>query len=224
MEKVSVATRFPFMKPPKDPESPICPAGSLPAPTAAPAITSSQNVPTMNIVLNVTSPLLQFLYLPQFPGGPLPRLRLRRRSCRQSQPAVCQPSNAVGGLHTTAETVSGPAAADVRLSPAGTAETTHPQEHPERLLAIASAPAAQHFQPAQKLHPLNPQPEARILALRLARAVHLPRHAGIQLLPTRGKSVQCFVLRGLESDRPGLRSPNPSVGSRLARHYFCRRP
>src|SRR2546426_12281473 len=155
MEKVSVATRFPFMKTPNDPESTICPGGSLPALTAAPAINSRQNVPGLNIALNVTSLLLQFLCLPQFLAGAPPRLRPRRRSCRQFQPAVCQSCNGGGALRITDETVPDPAAMDVPLLPAGSPGTTHPRVHPERLLALASAPAAQRFQPAQKLHPLN---------------------------------------------------------------------
>jgi hypothetical protein len=63
MEKVSVATRFPFIKTPKDPESTICPVASLPAPTAAPA-SNSQSALTANIALNFKSALLQFLCFP----------------------------------------------------------------------------------------------------------------------------------------------------------------
>src|SRR5437867_12740757 len=165
MEKVSVATRFPFMKTPKDPESTICPVGSLPALTAAPAIKSRQNVPGLNIALNVTSLLLQFLCLPQFSAGAPLRLRPRRRSCRQFQPALCQSCNGGGAPHTTGETVPNPAAVGAPLFPARSAETTPPRERPGRLMALASEPAVQHFQSAQKLRPITLLPEDGIPAL-----------------------------------------------------------
>src|SRR6266513_1025801 len=73
MENVSVATRLPFIKTPKDPESTICPAASLPAPIAAPASISQSALPT-NIALNFKFPLL----VPLFPRPSPPALRPHR--------------------------------------------------------------------------------------------------------------------------------------------------
>src|SRR6266576_2441276 len=237
MENVSVATRLPFIKTPKDPESTVCPAASLPAPMAAPAI-SSQSALSTNIALNFKSPLLEFVRFSrsagvpagtvdhnaasiescrrdagatmQFPDDALLRLRPRPRSCQWFQPVPCRSCNGADGLRTIDGTVPDLAAADARLSPAGTAETIRPPRHPERISALASAPAMQHFQPAQRLRPLTQRHEAKILALRAVREGHLPRRAGIQFLPIHGKSAQCFVLHELGCDHRGLRSPSPS--------------
>src|SRR5207247_8033896 len=120
------------------------PAGSLAGARAAPAINSSRNVPCLNIALNVTSLLLQFLCLPQSSAGAPPRLRPRRCSCRQFQPAVCQSCNGGDAPHITGETVPNPAAVGARLFPARSAETTPPRERPGRLMALESEPAVQH--------------------------------------------------------------------------------
>src|SRR5579864_50342 len=101
MEKVSVATRCPFMKTPNDPESTICATGALSSlPDAAANTVSTHNVET---VLNTKRVRFDVHVFIPAPNSMPPPLQLFPHLCRRFQ---CGPSpsyRTAAGFHIVRE-------------------------------------------------------------------------------------------------------------------------
>src|SRR5580704_10226825 len=234
MEKVSVATRCPFMNTPNEPESTGAPASLLGSLAAAEARTTPNAIIT-NANLAFTSQLLTFSNSltqrgrPTHPingvpcGSPLPRPPFPR-PCRQFRCAIQRQGNRVAAPHAIGETGSDRGAKDdPRIAP-GSAGTVRPPMRPEIPNGFLPFPTAQHFRSARTPRRQGPVQLGKNQSPSATLAKPCARPDGIPLLPIAEKSPRSYVFRGSECARRDPRMAMPVVGSEPVPHYSCRRP
>src|SRR5580704_1400276 len=175
MENVSVATRFPFMKTPKEPESTVWPGASFSGAAQVFAAKRMNNSPASH----------RRRVDPFIPNRScmLPPPRPHRRLCRWCQPGTKPSDRKACAVHKARKTASHPATADAPADPAGNGEKALPPCHPEKTRALLHFRAMPRFRAARKLHRLRPAPAARLSTHSTAHPARQSPCDGIQPRP-----------------------------------------
>src|SRR5579862_516460 len=220
MEKVSVATRFPFMKTPNDPESTICVPGalsSLPEPAALVAA-SRHTIATPAKIFKGSALFSQVrACMP-----PPPQLHSRPfLLSRCEMPLSCRSLDAP---RTVRETALPFAAGDGFSPPAGIAATIPPPERPGKPSVHPQLQSTLHYPKVRKYPHQAPPLEPRSSVLQSARAKLGFPSDEIRTPRNHGKSGRSSCLAFSEPGHPGLRKGIRVGGSRLFPPKSCLNP
>src|SRR5580704_10523693 len=183
MEKVSVATRFPFMKTPNEPESTVLPRASLSGAANVFATGSAHKKTTAN-----QRPCFD-IFIPTRSNMPPPP-QPHRHLCRWYQYGPKPSGKRACAAHKVRETVRHPATTDAAADPAHNGEKAPPPHRQEKSPAPVHSQAMRCFQGGRTLLRLMPPRAGRHPIPSRAHAA--PRFPGDEIPPhlNREKSLR----------------------------------